>query len=93
MKYMDGPVPHAWLYVFYDQDNYEDVFLLVGVYTSNFDKNKEFGSIINHQGLFYGIHPSAASHSQIPKHITSFLGVFFFFFTLNIFEEGLCLSC
>lgn len=84
MKYMDGLVPHAWLYVFYDQDNYEDVFLLVGVYTSNFDKNKEFGSIINHQGLFYGIYPSAASHSKYRSISHNFLG-FFFFFTVNIF--------
>lgn len=80
MKYMDGLVPHAWLYVFYDQDNYEDVFLLVGVYTSNFDKNKEFGSIINHQGLFYGIYPSAASHSNTEAYHIIFQDFVFFYF-------------
>lgn len=77
MKYMDGLVPHAWLYVFYDYDNYEDVFLLVGVYTSNFDKNKEFGSIINHQGFFYGIYLSAASHSKYRSISHHFLGFWF----------------
>lgn len=56
MKYMDGLVLYVWLYVFYDQDNYEDVFFLVGVYILNFDKYKEFSFIINYQGFFYGIY-------------------------------------
>lgn len=84
MKYMDGLVLYVWLYVFYDQDNYEDVFFLVGVYILNFDKNKEFGFIINYQGLFYGIYFFVVFYLKYRSILYYFLG-FCCFFILNIF--------